>query len=226
MSAKRRTCCSALGVILSLALLVPVSEAQFKVTDNFNRADGAVGLGWSTWGNGVQISGNQLATFGESEVAGGIQRTLDVTFPLSFSFDFNTDAPSDGGWQITFNAATAEGGVLADYTGEIGVYQFSGSREVRTEFQTSGGPSNQCVNVVKGQRDYTAQAHISGSVNSDFSTTITVRYKDGLKPATVTIETPAPAGAIQNPQGSVLFFGNINATYGPDFFDNFSVSLN
>jgi hypothetical protein len=68
----------------SLALLVPVSEAQLKVTDNFNRADGAPGLGWSPWGNGAQTSGNQLETFGQTNVAGGIQRTLDVTFPVSF----------------------------------------------------------------------------------------------------------------------------------------------
>lgn len=213
------------GVILTLALLVPVSEAQFKVTDNFNRADGAVGLGWSNWGNGAQISGNQLATFGQSEVAGGIQRTLDVTFPLTFSFDFSTADPPEGDWQITFNASTDNGGVLADYTGEVGVYQFSGSRQVCTEFQTSSGPSNQCVNVVKGQRDFTATAHISGTVNSDLSSTITIKYNDGLKPAAVTIKTPAPVGALQIPQGSILFFGNISEAYGPHFFDNFSLTL-
>lgn len=70
-------------VFLQLAL-VSLGAAQFKVTDNFNRPDGAPGLGWSTWGNGAQISDNQLETFGENDVAGGIGRTLDVTFPLSF----------------------------------------------------------------------------------------------------------------------------------------------
>ena len=102
--------CVAFAVFLSLVLLVPASEAQFKVTDNFNRPDGAPGLGWSTWGNGAQISGNQLETFGQPNVAGGIERTLDVTFPLSFSFDFSTSAPSDGGWLIGFNAAGADSG--------------------------------------------------------------------------------------------------------------------
>src|SRR6266404_5660037 len=107
MSERKGICCAALGVVLSLALLVPVSEAQFKVTDNFNRADGVPGLGWSAWGHGAQISGNQLETFGQTSVAGGIERTLDVTFPLSFSFDFSTSAPADGGWLIAFNAAAA-----------------------------------------------------------------------------------------------------------------------
>jgi len=213
-------------IVLSLALLVPLSEAQFKVTDNFNRADGAVGLGWSTWGSGGQITGSQLETFGETSVAGGVQRTLDVTFPLSFSFDFSTTAPSDGGWQINFNAATAEGGVSALYTGEVGFYQESGSRQVCTEFQTSSGPMAQCANLVKGQRDFTTQAHISGTVNPDFSAAIKIRYNDGLKPASVTVNMAAAAGAIQNPQGSILFFGNINATTGPHSFDNFLLSLN
>jgi len=223
---ERQNTWAVFAVVLSLALLVPVSEAQFKATDNFNRADGAVGLGWSTWGNGGQISGNQLETFGETSVAGGIQRTLDVTFPLSFSFDFNTAAPSDGGWQISFNAATAEGGILALYTGEVGFYEESGSRQVCTEFQTSSGPMAQCANLVKGQRDFTAEAHISGTVNLDFSATIKIKYNDGLKPASVAVNVAAPAGAIQNPQGSILFFGNINATTGPHSFDNLLLSLN
>jgi hypothetical protein len=107
--------CIAFGVFLSLALLVPVSEAQFKVTDNFNRADGAPGLGWSRWGNGAQISGSQLETFGQTNVAGGIQRTLDITFPVSFSFDFSTNTPSDGGWLIAFNATASK---LTDGTPE------------------------------------------------------------------------------------------------------------
>lgn len=52
---KTKVVCAAIGVFFGLALLVPASEAQFKVTDNFNRPDGAPGLGWSTWGNGAQI---------------------------------------------------------------------------------------------------------------------------------------------------------------------------
>jgi hypothetical protein len=221
----RRCMMTAVSVAFLQLALTSLSVAQFKVTDNFNRPDGAVGLGWSTWGNGAQISGNQLETFGKDSVAGGIQRKLNVTFPLMFSFDFSTAAPSDGGWQVTFNASTANGGRLSNYTGEIGVYQFSGSREVCTKFQTSSGPVSQCVNLVNGQRDFTAVAHISGTVNCDFSMTIKAKYNDGLLPAVVTIKTPAPVGAIQTSQGQTLFFGNINETYGPDFFDNFSLTL-
>lgn len=221
---KTKGICAALGVFFLLALLVPVSEAQFKVTDNFNRPDGAAGLGWSSWGNGAQISANQLETFGEYDVAGGIQRTLDVTFPLSFSFDFSTTTPSDGGWGISFNAANTVWS-LGSETAELRLLEYSGSQGVCTEFQTSSGPSFQCSNTVSGQRNFTATAHISGTVYSDFSAKITIKYNDGMKPNTVTIKTTAPVGALQNPLGSIFFLGNSNASYGPHFLDNFSLTL-
>jgi len=216
--------CAALGVFLGLALLVPTSEAQFKVTDNFNRPDGAPGLGWSTWGNGAQISADQLETFGETEVAGGIERTLVVTFPLVFSFDFSTNDPPDGGWLIGLNAKGANV-LIADDTSEVRLFQNEGSAGVCTVFQTSSGPSYQCANPVMGQRNFTAKAHISGTLNPDFSATIKIKFNDGQKPDTVTIKTSAPTGAIQSPGGSILWFGNANASYGPDFFDNFSLTL-
>jgi hypothetical protein len=143
---------------------------------------------------------------------------------LSFSFDFRTDAPSDGGWWVAFNASSTFG-TLAGDTAELVLYQFSGSRQVCTYFQTSSGPMEQCFNLVKGQRDFTATAHITGTVNADFSAKITIKYNDGLTPSTVTIKTTAPVGAIQNPLGDIFFFGNSNATYGPHFFDNFSLTL-
>jgi hypothetical protein len=213
-----------LGIYFSLALLVPVSEAQFVVTDNFNRADGVPRLAWSTWGNGAQISSDQLETFGKIDVAGGVARILRVSFPLSFSFDFRTDAPTDGGWIIGFNAG-APAVVIASDTSEIELRQNNGSTAICVVFQTSSGPSLQCGNTVSGQRDFTSQAHISGTVKSDFSSAITITYNDGLSPATVTLTTPAPVGAIRKPMGSILFFGNANMSNGPHFFDNFSVTL-
>jgi hypothetical protein len=210
--------------LLVLLSLVAVSSAQFKVNDNFNRADGDVGLGWSPWGNGAQISGDQLETFGELAVAGGIARKLDVTFPLNFSFDFSTDAPPNGGWEVGFNAATANAQGPSD-TSEFGVEQSSGRRGVCVFFQTSSGQSSQCFGVVSGQRDYTAKAHISAIVNADFTAKITIKYNDGLSPARVTIKTTSPAGALTFPQGSLLIVGNISEDFGPHFFDNFMLDL-
>jgi len=213
------------AVVLAVALLAPVSEAQFKATDNFNRVDGTVGLGWSPWGNGAQITGDQLATFGELSIGGGIARSLDVTFPLKFSFDFRTDAPPNGGWEVGFNAATANAQGPSD-TSEFGVEQASGRRGVCVFFQTSTGPSSQCFATVSGQRDYNATAHISAVVNADFSTKVTIRYNDGQLPAVVTIKTAAPVSALTSPQGDLLLLGNISEDYGPHFFDNFVLTLN
>lgn len=214
---------SAVLGILSLTMLVPASQAQFKMTDNFNRTDGVPGLGWSTWGNGAQISGNQLETFGDAYIAGGIVRTLDVTFPATFSYDFSTATPSDGGWSITFNASGANW--LPTDAFELRVLQFSGSQPLCADYQTASGPMESCSKQKTGQRDYTAKAHIAGTINADFSTTVTVTYNDGLTPASIVLKTSAPAGAIQTPLGSVFYFGNANDSYGPHYFDNFSLTL-
>jgi hypothetical protein len=207
-----------------LLFLTSLCYGQFKATDNFNRADGSVGLGWSEWGNGAQISGNQLQTFGGMNVAGGIQRSLDTTFPLKFSFDFSTSSPSDGGYQNGFNAATANV-VGSANTSEFAVFQFSGARAVCVFFQTSTGPTSQCAGIVHGQRDYTARAVIVGVVNADFSTKVTIKYNDGMSPVRVTVRVPAPSGVLPTSQGSVLTLGNTNASGGPHVFDTFQLSL-
>ena len=216
---------SAVAITAVVLALAAVSAAQFRVSDNFNRADGVPGLGWSTWGNGAQVNTDQLETFGEVNVAGGIQRTLVVTFPLTFSFDFSTAAPADGGWLVGFNAVGTiiYGG--ADLS-EVRLFQNNGGTGVCTAFQTASGPTFQCSNTVKGQRTFTAKAHVSVTLRSDFSANITIKYNDGLLPAAVVIKTTAPVGAIQMPQGSLLFLGNTNMTYGPHYFDNFVLSLN
>jgi len=215
---------AALGTMLSLALLVPASQAQFKVTENFNRNDGAPGLGWSVWGNGAQISENQLQTYGQFDTAGGIARTLDTTFPASFAFDFSTATPSDGGWSISFNAAdtTWDGNFE---TAEVRLMQFSGSQGICLAYQTAEGPVSKCGSPKTGQRDFTATAHITGTVYANFAAMVTITYNDGLSPAQVTLTAPAPAGAIVNPLGSIFYFGNSNQSYGPHTFDNFSLTL-
>jgi len=209
---------------LVLTLLAPMCVAQFTVSDNFNRANGPVGLGWSVWGNGAQINNDELETFGEPNIAGGIQRLLDVTFPLKFSFDFNTATPTDGGWSIGFNSP-AGGGQGSANGSEVGVYQFDGSRPVCISFQTSSGQMFQCASVVSGQRTYTATAQISATVNADFSVKVTIEYNDGLLPASVKVNVPSPVGALTTSQGDYLILGNSDGDFGPHNFDNFKLSL-
>lgn len=90
---------------LVLAVLVSQPVCANSFSDNFNRPDGAVGNGWSTFGGGAAISGGELETFGLPNQGGGVYRSFPVVFPVAFSFDFRTNAPSDGGWGITLNSA-------------------------------------------------------------------------------------------------------------------------
>jgi hypothetical protein len=80
-------------------------------------------------------------------------------------------------------------------------------------------------NPKTGQLDFTATAHITGTVYANFAAMVTLTYNDGLSPAQVTQMAPAPAGAILTSLGSVFDFGNSNQTYGPHTFDNFSLTL-
>lgn len=188
--------------------------------DNFDRPDGAVGNGWISY-NGATIAGAQLQSYGGGS---GVYRSVRVTFPVSFSFDFRTEStgdtchnpPSpynDGGWGIAFNSPT---GAIPPYNGaQLFLFQYAGSQPVSRSYLTnnglvgdSGGPS--------GLPDFTSSfTHVSGIVNADLSATITVG------PSTFTF--PAAKNQVTAPPGSELVLSNVNCTPGPDFFDNFSV---
>ena len=91
-------------------------------------------------------------------------------------------------------------------------------------YQTDSGPQELSVPVGPVQEDYntTDLAQISGIVNADLSTSVTITYSDGTD---VHISTPAPVGAINTPQGSTFIIGNSNATKGPHYFDNVLLTL-
>ncbi len=204
---------------LALILLMPASADSFS--DNFNRPDGAVGNDWAVWGNGADIRSGELETFGLFDRAGGVDRSLLVTFPVTFSFDFRTDSPSSG-WQFGFNAANAD----QASTSELAFYQFGGSQNVCTEWQTSAGRDAECRPVAPGQRDYgpNVLANISGLINSDLSSELTITYNDGASPAAVTIDIPTPSGILTAPPGTVFVIGNSSANFGPHFFDNLNLA--
>ena len=193
-----------------------VSQTFF---DDFNRSDGPAGNGWTPWGNGGTLSGAQLRTSGQPNVAGGVLRSLPLNFPLRFSFDFRTDTPVDGGWSIAFNASLA-----TPFTGaQLTLGQYVGRTEIFQVYQSASGAQFRFIPAVAGQKDYEVAsfAHISGVVHADLSALITISYGDGN---TVSVSVPAPpAGAIVVPQGSLLLLGNSNASLGPHYFDNFSI---
>jgi len=158
-----------------------------------------------------------MEAFGEPNVAGGIQRPATITFPVTFSFDFRTLGTPDGGWFISFNSPAIL--AISCNCGQFSLWQYSGTRPVIYEWQTSTG--YQTGSVPGGTELYQPNlfSHISGIVQANLSSTITVTYPDGTS---VVITTPAITGAL-GPQGPDFVLGNSVLEYGPHYFDNLNV---
>ncbi len=117
--------------------------AQTIFMDDFNRPDGPVGNGWSTWHGDVNnstdivIQNGQLKTLGANAREGGVYRTLAVTFPITFSFQFRTDKPADGGWDIRFNAANVSSASQLDGDpAQVRFLQYRGSEGINEIYET------------------------------------------------------------------------------------------
>jgi hypothetical protein len=213
--------------LLSLALTtVSVRGSTVQFSDDFNRPNGPVGNGWSTWGNpNSSLAGGQLQTMGEPNVAGGIYRTLTVTFPLTFSFDFSTYNPpvnpnpslpyNDGGWFISFNADSPT------YQGptEVSFYQYAGSRTINRIVGTTSDASPGLPGQIPGWEDYnTSPSLVTGTVNADLSALITITYPDGTSVSTYF--GPESGGT----PGNIFMIGNSDESPGPDVFGNLIIT--
>jgi hypothetical protein len=109
--------------VVATLLLTSTVNAQTVLSDNFNRPDGVVGNGWSSWWSNqlehpnTSLVNGELRTYGSNSYAGGIFQPLPIKFPIVFSFDFRTlneasecnpGLPfNDGGWLIVFNGAAS-----------------------------------------------------------------------------------------------------------------------
>jgi hypothetical protein len=196
-------------------------KAQSGFEDDFNRPDGAIGNGWTLWGNqSTTLLGGEVRTLGAPGVAGGIARPFQVTFPMRFSFDFRSlnngiDPYNDSGWFIAFNAFTPSYATHA----ELKFYQYAGSRNVFRE--TSAGTMEFQPNIsgpIPGWQDFTAApAYVAGTVNADLSASITVTYSNGFH---VSVSFPPTQ---TSSQGKLLLLGNSNGSNGPHIFDNLNI---
>jgi sugar lactone lactonase YvrE len=205
------------AAVVTLAVLANNVGAQ-SFSDSFNRPDGSVGNGWTAYGGGASIVGGQLQTIGGVSVGGGVSRTLPVTFPLTFSFDFTTAVPTDGGWFIALNAVSTviPGAPMAQTSFE----QYAGSRNIIRRTTTAFESSPNLPEPIAGWENFgTSPAHIQGLINADLSAVITLTYADGTK-VSAQFGPTAPG-----PIGSLLVLGNSNASPGPHFFRNLSVSF-
>lgn len=228
--------CVAAGVWTSSIISAPL------FVDSFDRPDGIVGNEWNTWygtsigSPEILIKEGQLLTLGTTNWAGGIFRTLETPLPLTFSFDFRTDAtapsscsgPSnDGGWLISFNSAATSSVPVYGAPSQVAFFMYAGSRHVYRWLMTPDGrqvdgqPLNE-QEPVPGQRDFKADilAHVEGVINADLSATITVFYNDGLLPDPIVFTFQPPANALNQPYGNTLILSNPDCTQGPHYFDN------
>lgn len=221
-------------------------STQLTFSDDFDRPDGPVGNGWSTWrGNDfespdIRLVDGELHTAGFPGLAGGIFRSLPVGLPLTFAFDFRTFSvrecspeheswSNDGGWLISFNGSPN----FHPYTGlaQIRFYQYSGLRHVWRSYLTQSGEmfsnvSSPLQEPLPDQREFgpTPTAHIEGFIDSDLSAEIDVYYNDGLKPDPVVFVFQPAVGAASTPPGSLLVFGNSSCANGPHIFDNLEIT--
>ena len=119
----RRLLLRGVAVLLLGSAFAGEPRAQTIFSDDFNRPDGTVGNGWSSWWDGafdhsnIALVNGELVTRGFPNQAGGVFRTLPIAFPAAFAFDFRTPLTvadnqcstllyNEGGWLIAFNAAT------------------------------------------------------------------------------------------------------------------------
>ncbi len=201
--------------------------------DDFSRPDGVPGNGWSWWycntigGSNISIVSGQLQTFGCPNLAGGIFRTLPLVFPVTFSFDFRTFNSGDGGWLAAVNNApmTTISGTPGFSNAQMMFFQYAGTRNLSRGYNTASGMVYESAALQPGQRNFQSSqtAQISGTINVDLSSTITVRYHDGLIPDSTTV-TFGPVAGLPPPLGSLFILGNSNASNGPHLFDNLVIA--
>lgn len=153
------------------------------ILDDFNRPDGPVENGWSTWWNGllndsrISLLNGRLLTHGAPNQGGAIYRNLPVSFPLAFGFDFTssiaikdnqctvgTPYTNEAGWSISFNVPPTAGSPITA-PAQIRFFQTAGSRNIYRALwdgsqinidPTPGLPEPEEIDRLKraGQRDY------------------------------------------------------------------------
>jgi hypothetical protein len=234
----------AFSLIVLLSKSNNISALPITFSDDFNRSDGPVGNGWTSWWAGSFDSPNsmivngELRAYGYPQYGGGIFRTLPVSLPVQFSFDFRTDSninedcgsPSfnDGGWRITLNAAPSASPM--DSVAQVKFEQWAGSRHTVRRYITNTSTTDQTgmaedvALAVPGQRDFTENpSHIEGIIYSDLSAEFAIHYNDGQSPDPVVISFGPASGAIDYQPGSLLMISNSNCSSGPHYIDNFTI---
>ncbi len=230
--------------VVILLMTVPGIIFSADFNDDFNRANGEVGNGWSSWWNNeqpspghIRIENNELRTEGSLGKAGGVFRQLPVTFPLQCSFDFRTASTqdechspphfhNDGGWWIIFNCDSSGTPAPAYGLAALEFYQVAGSRNIVQKYLTPSGwvivERPGALEPITDWVDFSSVfSYIDIFVNQDFSATVTITHPSLPEP--ITVSFPAAVNPVSSPPGDQLMLCNTNCTSGPHYFDNFTL---
>lgn len=230
-------------LLVVVAAATSTAMGQTILEDDFDRPDGPVGNGWSTWWDGafedpnIEIVDGELKTVGFLLTAGGVFRELPVTLPVFFRFDFRTlneeaechaSLPyNDGGWTMKFNTDISSAPTPTEAQGMLRFWQNAGSRNLercyRVNEQSFCDLQPDLPEPIANQRDYsTDPVHIEGTVAADLSTVVRVYYGDGQIPDPVEFVFGPVTGTLTSP-GVELVWGNTNCSSGPHFFDRLEI---
>ncbi len=223
--------------IASRGVRLTVRRPGVMYDDAFDRADGPVGNGWSTWwghespSSRVVIEGGEVSMPGYYSDGAGIYRSQAVEFPLDFSFDYHTHEPRGtpanpnvAGWFVLLNGTAGRN----PYYGhaQLLIRQSSGSLGIERQYHNRDGimwfaPTA----TAPGLRDFgpDAKAHVEGMIRRDLGGVIRIWYRDGLEPDPVVVPLSPVSDADPVPPGSTLTIGTPSYKAGPHYFDNFEV---
>lgn len=204
------------GTRLLGAALICLAPSSDTFSDDFNRADGPVGNGWTAYNAGASIENGQLATVGGNVDAGGVYRALHVEPPFEFSFthrggssqnalvlNVNSDDTEEAGG----TPATGMWYMLLDWTGT-----FPGQVTILSNGVNRG---SQTFSFTPVSGDVLS---IQGAVAADLSSEITLSVNGG-PPETLSFPAISDPG-----DGGNLLLGNASSVPGPHFFDDFVIT--
>lgn len=217
-----------IAMMLVFVGIASATAGTVIVQDDFNRPDGIIGNGWTTYhagsspdNNDIYISNGAVRTIGSPGLAGGIYRDdLTLGANMRFEFDFLTQTSSDGGFDISFNASPSN--QVYNEPAQIRFLQYSGEREMNIIYQDADNEKIVIKQYTPGQQRYRTNVwhHLEGYIYDDFSSVIHVTYNNSGGPFTLSWTFDAPDSMLAAPPGIRLHFGNSSAFHGPYHYDN------
>lgn len=233
-------------MVAVLCYAVSSSAQDLPFTDNFDRSDGPVSNGWTSWWSTVspadldiQIRDGELITKGSYGNAGGVFRPLLVTYPAKVSFDFRTTlTPADSqcsatgrnesAWVMSLNFQASGGPVYPQLSNATQLFFAYNNplHYVSRIYRASAGHLVEDYGIpveekpIPGEVSANPGMHVDGLIRTDGSASIGLYFRDGQSPDPVVYEFPAVPGGLPSAPGINFAVGNGSCNTGEQIFDN------